>query len=919
MRGAWARVTSWARAVARRGRLETEMEAELRFHRESYAEDLMRKGVAAEEAERRARAAFGPVEAHKEAMRDSLGLRWWNDAWNDARYALRQLRRSPGFAGVAVLSLALGIGANTAIFTLANRVLYLRLGVEKPESVRLLSWAGGRNVAVHSMWGDWYTSKEGNISSTSFSYPVYEYLKTHNEGLEELFAFKGIGRLNVTVKGTAEAAQAEMVSGNYYRALGVRVQAGRPIEPADDGAPGSGPVVVISDGFWERFFGRSEKAIGTVIQVNLTPMTIVGVNPPEFTGAKSAQSSPDIFLPFSMQPAAAPKTREGSLLVSKDLWWMQIMGRKRAGVSDREAGARLSVALSQAVRATMTLRKGDEAPKAVVRDGSRGLNFAGRNFLKPVAVLMTLGGLVLLLACANIANLLLARSAWRQREMSVRLALGAGRGRIVRQVLTESLVLAGLGGVAGLAAGYASQGAIPALLANAWERNDWAGGFDWRVFAFTAAVTVLTGLLFGAAPAWRAAGRSAGAGLKESAHTATRRWRGLSGKALVTFQVMLSTILVAGAVLFLRTLGALNSAPLGFNADGLVLFSVEPPAARYPAPRDVALYRRIEEALAAIPGVESATLSSVPLLADSMNNDDFVPEGQARTSDGQQVAFDNEVGANFFATMETPILAGRGFAPGDTESSLPVAVVNQALARKFFPGANPVGKAFRTHVYVSDQETLVRIVGVCGDARYAHLRDEAPPVFYSPYRQMAGEPNGMTYEVRTRLKPAALMASIRGAMRSIDRDLPLIDVRTQREQIEAGIAQERLFAELTTGFGLLALALACIGVYGVMAYTVARRTNEIGIRLALGAERRAVLWMIVREAAWIGAGGVAAGVGAAAAVMPLVRTMLYGVKPADPASLGATGVLLLGAALAAAWAPAMRAARVEPLAALRHE
>lgn len=894
------------------------MEAEVRFHMESYAADLERKGLAAGEARRRAQRAFGPVERHKEDMRASFGLRWWDEMMSDAHFALRLLRRSPGFAAIAILSLALGIGANTAIFTLADRVLYVRLGVPDPGSLRLLSWTGGPHVAVHSMWGDW-DNTNGGTTSTSFSYPVYRYLHDHNTGLEELFAFKGIGRVNVTAGGEAETAQAEMVSGNYYGLLGVQVQAGRPIEPADDGAPGTGAVVVISDGFWARRFGRSPSAIGAAIRVNLTPMTIVGVNPPEFTGAKGAQSSPEIFLPFSMQPVVAPKPRMDSLLASTDLWWMQIMGRKRAGVSDREAQARLDVALNQAVRATMPLRNQDEIPHIAVGDGSRGLNFAGRTYSRLVAVLMALAGLVLLLACANIANLLLARSAWRGREMGVRLALGAGRARIVRQVLTESMVLAVLGGVLGLALGYGGQQAIPALIANAWEPNDWSGSFDWRVFAFTAAVTAITGLMFGAGPAWRAAGRDAGMGLKESAQTLTRRRGGFSGKAMVAFQVMLSTMLVAAAALFLRTIVALNSAPLGFNAENLILFSIEPPASRYKSPRDIDLYRRIEDALRAIPGVEGVTQSSVALLSDSMTNDGFEPEGAPRNPAKREMAFDNDVGPGFFATMGTPILAGREFTASDSAGAQPVAVVNRALAREFFNGANPVGRTFLTSDPETGRKESITIVGLCADARYARLREEPPPLYYLPYLQRDGEAGGMTFEVRTKGKPAAAAGAIRAAVQRVDRDLPLIEFRTQREQIDSGIAQERLFAALTASFGALALALASIGVYGVMAYSVARRTNEIGIRLALGAPRGGVLGMVLREAAWIGAAGTASGLAAAAALTPLVRASLYGVRPADPATLAAAGLALMTVALGAAWVPASRAARVEPLAALRHE
>ncbi len=914
----FAPLVSWLRAALGRERLESAMDSELRFHIESYIQDLVRSGVPASDAARRAYAEFGSVALHKDAMRDSLGLRWWDDLRADLRYAFRALGNSPGFAAVAVASLALGIGANTAIFSLTSRLLLARLAVPHPRELRLLSWAGGEKVAVHSLWGNWNESG-GRISSTSFSYPVYRQLRLHNSVLGDLFAFKGIGRVNVTAAGAAESVQAEMVSGNYYRELGVKTQLGRPIEPADDGAPGSGPVVVISDGFWARRFGRSRRVLGTVIAVNLTPLTIVGVNPPGFTGAQGTQGSPEIFLPFSMQPIVVPRQSEGSLLANTDLWWMQIMARARPGVADATAQASLDVALSAAVRATMTLGAGDRVPRLALSDGSRGLDFASRTFSKPIYVLMSLAGLVLLLACANIANLLLARAASRQREMSVRLALGAGRGRILRQVLTESLALASLGGAAGLLLGYLGRNVIPALLANPWERNDWASGFDWRVFAFTAVVTLATGLLFGIAPAWRATRSDAGPGLKESAHTTTRRRTGLSTKSLVAFQVSLSTLLVAGAVLFLRTLGNLDSAPLGFDANNLLLFAIDAPVSRYPPPQDIAVYRRIEEALAAVPGAGSVTLSTVPLIADSMTNDDFIPTGRPKGPEHSQVAFLNVVGNRFFATFRTPILAGRDFNSRDTESSPKVAIVNRALARQFFPNSTPIGKTFTTRDSTTGKDILVRIAGVCADARYAHLRDDPAPLFYLPYRQLGSAPNRMTYEIRTRVKHSAIVPSLRRAVRSIDRDLPLIDIRTQREQIDATVQQERIFASLGAAFGLLALALAAIGVYGVMAYSVARRTHEIGIRLALGAQVWRVLWMVLGETSWIALAGVASGLATAAALTPLIRSMLYGVKPADPVSLAGASLLLFAAALAAGFVPARRAALVEPLAALRHE
>ena len=905
-------------AWARRKKVEREMEEEIAFHLASHAERLIRAGVPEAEAWRRARVEFGGVAGHKEAMRGALGLGWWDDLRSDVRYAWRALRRSPGFACVAVASLALGIGVNTAIFTLTSRVLLSRLSVPKPEQVRLIEWRGDKNVTVHEMWGNWNTLPGGGETSSSFSYPVYERLRAARTGLGELAGFKDLHRVNVTIGGSAETARAEMVSGNYYGLLGVRTQLGRPILPGDDGTQGSGAVVVIGDGFWARRFGRAPGAIGKTIEVNLTPMTIVGVNPPGFTGAEGTQSSPELFLPLSMQPVVSPMmARDGSLLENRNLWWMQIVARSREGTDERTSGAALDVALAAAVRSTMDVKAGETLPRVAITDGSRGLNQT-RQYARPIYTLMGLAGLVLLLACVNIANLMLARAAGRRREMGVRLALGAGRGRILRQVLTESLVLAALGGAVGVALGYAARDVIPALVANSWERNAWAGGFDWRVFAYSAALTVATGLLFGLAPALRAMWTEAGGELKDDAHTATRR-TGRTGRALVALQVGLATLLVAGAGLFLRTVARLDAVPLGFNANHLILFDIEPPAQRYPAGRNVEVLRQIEEAVGAVPGVESVTASRVSPISNSAENDVFLPEGQKRdpAHPHSSWAFLNIVGERFFSSMQTPILAGRGFDGRDTETSARVGVVNEALVKKFFAGRNPVGREFTTQDYDTGKDVVVEIVGVCANTRYASLRDAMPPLFYLPYRQ-ASE-GGLTFEARTSLPLEAMVGPLRKAVAGVDKDLPLIDQRTQREQIAATIKPERLFANLSAGFGVLALVLAATGVYGLMAYTVARRTNEIGIRMALGARAGQVMRMVLSEVSWIAAAGVAAGLVGAAAMTRLVAATLYGVKPRDPLSLALAGVVLAAVALAAGWLPARRAAKLDPMAALRHE
>jgi predicted permease len=922
--GAFARPRSWVRAVVARERLEAEMDAELASHLVALTDDLVRAGHSREEAARRARVALGAALVHKEGMRASLGLRWGDELGADLRYGVRVLRKSPAFTVVAALSLALAIGANTTIFSVAKQLLYERLAVPHAADLRLLSWtASDQHMAVHSIWGDYDPLPGGLRASTAFSYPAYQQLRAENRVFEDLFAFKQTGA-NATIHGVAERVETEMVSGSYYAVLGVRPQLGRAIQPSDDQREGGGPVAVISDGLWERDFGRSAAVLGQTIKLNEIPLTIVGVNPRGFTGAKSVQQSPDVFLPLTMQPLVHPNARWGSLMTSTREWWVNVMGRAKPGVSDQAAQAVLDAQLGALVRAAMPVKPNEDLPRMVVRDGSRGLFEQEHTFARPMAVLLTLVGFVLLLACANVANLMLARGAQRQREMSVRLALGAGRVRILRQMLVESLLLAGLGGAGGLLLGYVGRNTIPKMTENAWERSSFQVQFDWKVFAFTAAVTIATGLLFGLAPALAAARAEVTHGLKEGAQTTTRRRKGMGSKALVGFQIALSTLLVIGAGLFLRTLAELSKTDVGFRTDHLLLVEINPPEKKYPPGKDIALHAQLERAIAAVPGVDSVTPALEAYVSDDTSKTNFLPQGETYNPEKDQAEYYNLVGSRFFETLGVPIVAGRGFGDQDTEGSAKVGVINESLARSRFPGQNAIGKRFVTDSHDMDGRngTLAKagilIVGICGDTRYANLRNEPPPQFLMPYVQQT-EVSGMTYEIRTRMKPDALLPSLRTIVRQVDPDLPLMNVRTQDEQIAADLIQERVFVTLTSGFGLLALALACVGIYGIMAYSVANRRNEIGIRMALGAQPAQVRGMILRESGWLAGAGIAVGVAAAMVLTRLVKSMLYGIEPWDPLTLCCGVSLLMAVALAASWIPARRAARVEPMEALRHE
>ncbi len=913
-----ARFRSWLRAAFHRSRLADEMDTELRFHIESYAQDLMLKGIAETEASRRARMEFGSVVVHKQEMQASLGLRLGDELRSDIVFGLRMLRKSMGFSAIAVLSLALGIGANSIIFLFAKQVLLQTLAVPHPEQLRLLSWVEQKNGVVRTLWGDTGSSSTG-FTSTSFSYPVYQELRRQNTALQDLFAFKNLTHVSATIDGHAQVISGELVSGNYYQELGIGTVAGRPLVPADDRVAAEENVAVISDAFWARAFGRSPEAIGKKIGLNLTPFTIIGVNSPSFTGAITAQVSPDVFVPISAEPRLISNNRtggQGSYLTDKDMWWVLVMARLKPGVAEQTARASLNVALDRAVKATMSVTKDMSVPQLELQPGNRGLNFASRQFAKPTYVLLCLVGLVLLLACANLANLLLARSAVRQKEMSVRLALGATRNRIFRQVFTESLLLSLLGGAAGLFLGFLGRNAIPRLLSNGWEPASISSHFDWKVCAFTAALALLTGILFGLAPAMQATRADLNLGLKDNSQTATgSRKKSLGGKALVVFQVSLSMLLVTGAGLFVRTLLNLNAIDLGFQPHHLLLFSIEPPSSRYPAPRDILLHEQIEERLATFSGIDSVALSSEPLLANSADDYFIVPDDQ-RPASTRQIAYANSVSENFLSTMHIPLLRGRQFNSSDTATATKVAIVNQALVAKIYPDADPIGRTFTAD---TTGQQRFQIIGVCADARYYSLRDQPPPTFYMLYRQLKNAQGGMTYEVRSSAEPAALAAVLRNTIHSIDKDLAIGSMRTQVEQIDDTMKQERIFACLTTAFGALALTLACIGIYGLMAYTVSRRMNEFGLRLALGAQARQIMGMVLKETSWLVWTGIAIGLASALWLTRFLVAMVYGLKPSDAMNVAGAALLLFATAMLAGWIPALKASRVQPLVALRHE
>jgi predicted permease len=919
----WARLKSLSRNLLRRQQVESQLEDEVRAYSDMIADEKIAAGIPAQEAHRTTLADLGGIEQVKQSVRDHRTGTGLELLWQDVRYALRILRKSPGFTAIAVASLALAIGANTTIFSYANQVLFVRLGVPHPEQLRVFRLTGDDHIAVREIKGyDVYVSDDGHFHLGLFPYPTYQQLRHNNRVVEDIFAFMRPPDVDITVAGTPEVGKVEFVSGNFYTQMQVKPQLGRSIEPADDGTPGGGAVAVISDSFWHRDLGRADGVIGKTIRVNLTPVTIIGVNPPNFSGPVAADTSaPEIFLPLSMLSTLFPDPT--GVLMDPNTLLLQVMARSKPGISTAVAQAALDTSFNAAFRGTAIVNKGETVPRLSLEDGSRGITCGTRNLLQPLYIVLGLAGLVLLLACANIANLMLARASVRQREMSVRMALGAGKVRILRQVLIESLLLSAMGGFAGLVLGYTSRNLIPLLIRTGWDGGEMTVGFDWRVFGFTCAVTLITGIAFGIAPAWRSTRAEINTALKEGSQTSSKRRKAWSGKMIVGFQVALSTLLVISAIFFLRTLFNLNSVDPGFRTQHLLLLDVTPTPTRYTVSQVARLRSRVADAFAAIRGVQEVTYANHSLGdANSDWRSPFQREGalQDLAADpkktGHAYAMFSWVGPHFFSTMSIPILAGRGFNAQDTENSVPVSVVNQALVRKFFPNTNPIGKRFfRGYDKIT---RLIEIVGVCADTRYSDMRQPTPPVHFDLDPQSPW-PGQMTYIIRSPLQPAILVPSLRRAVQLIDPDLPLSNIRTQQQQIDASMQQERMFASLTAGFGLLALALACVGIYGIMAYTVSQRTNEIGIRFALGASRSQIRAMVLREAGWLAIAGVVVGLGVAIILMRLVQAMLYGLKPGDPLSLTASALLLLTMALIAGWLPAARASRVEPMEALRHE
>jgi predicted permease len=845
----------------------------------------------------------------------------------DLRYGARMLIHAKGWTTVVVVSLALGIGANTAIFSAINGMLLTKVPVEDPDTLVRLRFVGRNQMSTSSSDYGFTRRAAGENVRTTFSYAMYQQFVRDNQTMSALVACAPAGRVNVVVNGQAELATAFLASGNYYRMLGINARLGRVFLPEDD-SPTAAPVALISERYWHSRFGRDLAAIGKVVSANTVHVTIIGVLPDEFTGIQQPVAEPpDISFPVNLDPQLSPAPPINGVVLHRinqpTNWWLQVMGRLKPGVTAAQVQGNLGGVFQATARAglesylagvdaktrALSVNQNRTAvPQLRVESGARGIYDVNDTDLRAVTILTGVVTLVLLIVCANVANLLLSRATVRQKEISLRLSMGATRARLVGQLLVESLLLSSIGGALGIAVGYWGKRLLPGAPGQ-------AAPLDWHVLAFVAAVTVVTGVAFGIAPALRATRADINSVLKETSRSVVGS-RSVLGKSLLIVQVAISLVLLTGASLFLRTLDNLRAVDVGFDPRNLVLFRVSPQLNGYDEQRSGALYQDMIEQLQAVAGVRGVALSNPALLSGNVNQSSIFVQGRTYEIGAQPDSINRlVVSPSFFDVMGIPLIAGRRLTDNENDATSPkVAVINNAAAKKYFPDLNPIGQRFGSSLETRDQ---VEVVGIVRDAKYDSVRDEVPPTMYVPFRQARmGTP---TIAVRTAGDPLAAVGAIREVVRRVDPNVPMVDVSTQMEQVERRFAQEKVFAQAYTLFGALALVLAAVGLFGVMSYNVARRTNEIGIRLALGAQRQQVLHATMRESLVLVVGGVVIGVAVVFAASRFVASLLFGVAQNDALSIAIAIAVMAGVATFAAYLPARRASRVDPMVALRYE
>jgi predicted permease len=889
-------VTWWGRLFSRR-RLERELEAELRDHYERQVTDYLAAGVPEPDARRRARLALGGDDQIKEQCRDARGTRWLENVVQDLRYASRILAKAPVFTTMAVLSLALGIGANTAIFSIVNGVLLRTLPVREPHRLVLLQ--GG-----------------------SWTNPIWEQFRDRQTTLFDGALAWGEEQFDLAAGGPSQPVDGLWVSGGFFDVLGVPFVLGRTFLPEDDrrGGGANGPVAVISHRFWQRHFGGAPDVIGRSLSLNRVSFTVVGVTASAFAGPVTGRSF-DVAAPLGAEPLVRGKE---SFLDARSTWWLDIMARLKPGATIEEATRALGAVQPQIRQATLPDWEASELENYLgdpfrLVPGSGGAPQFREQYRQPLLILMVTVGLVLLIACANIANLMLARANGRRHELSLRRAMGASGSRLARQLLTESLLLAGAGAILGLAFAVWGSRLLVGQLTTFRETVFVDVSLDWRALAFTMVVAVGTALLFGLAPALRASHVDPAEAMKDQGRTIAGERHRMLGQPLVVVQVALSLVLLVGAGLFIRTFMTLTHQNLGFDPDRLLVLGVDVQRTGTLPEDRPALYERIEEAVRRVPGVENAAISMIrPVSGMGWNNMVEVPGGRAVAGRDRSVWL-NGVSPHWFATYRVRLIAGRGFAESDRSGAPAVAIVNRAFAAKFLGAANPIGRVVR-RVGMGDRGTPdpdLQIVGLVETTPYRQLRDDAPPIVYVPLPQAEATWPSQTLSVRASVSnPALLTRSMADAVAGVDRSVSLTFL-PMTEQIGGMVVRERVLAILSGFFGALALLLAGIGLYGVTSYSVSRRRMEIGVRMALGADAAAVVRLVMARLALLLGAGLVAGTVASLWASAFVRTLLYGLEPNDPTTLTAAALVLTTVAVLAAWLPARRAARIDPAQVLR--
>jgi putative ABC transport system permease protein len=910
----WNRLQSWLRAALRRSHSEHEMHAELRFHIDVYTDDLVRTGVPREEALRRARIEFGSVERAKEECRDARGVNLIESLHQDLRFGLRMLRKNPGFSVVAVITLALGIGANTAIFTVIDAVMLRSLPVERPEQLVAI----GNPAQVHS-YGT------GTPRTDVFSYPLYREIRDRNTVFSSVLAGSNLQNLRITIERGAENINGRLVTETYFQTLGVAALLGRTFSTEEDRTPGADPELVISYGYWLRRFAADPAVIGRKVLLNNYPFTIVAVAPPGFFG-EVVGDRPDLWAPMMMQPRLMPGR---DFLESANDASLLLIARLKPGVTMEQARAEVNAIVQRALLVTLDAKLSSDDRDALrkrkiavdVSSGSRGLSRLREEFATPLLLLMAMVGLVLIVACVNVANLMLARSAGRQREIAVRFAMGARPARIVRQLLTESLLLASFGGAIGLLLAHWGSALLVSLVdANRNTSGPLSLALDWRVLGFTTAICLLAGMLFGLAPALRVLHVKLGRSLKEGVRDFGTGSQSNIRYVLAASQIALGVLVLMAASLLVRSLRNLQDADLGYSRDQLLIVPIDLLTAGYKGPAMQNATRELLLRFASLPGVRGVTASSNGLFSGSESSDNIQIDGVELNSQPDNQVADDEVGPDYFSTIGAPIVLGREITQQDFSSGTHVVVVNETFAKFYFGQRNPLGHKVSFPDSDHPDRPPYEIVGVVRDV---HDHSVRAPVRRRVYGALTGatfdDPAFLHFEIRAVGNPEMLTNSVRSAIRTVNPDLIVGDIESGGALVTETLNSQLLVARLSSFFGALVLLLVCVGLYGSMAYNVCARTKEIGLRMALGAPRGDLIWMVVREAGIVLVVGIAVGIPVGIGATQLFKAMLFGVGKGDPFSIASAILALVAICVTAAIIPVRRATQVDPMVALRHE